>query len=234
MDSTRQDRAPGGDDRRHLAPRIDRVDFDRNALNICLIHFKQSMDIAPNRKPIGEARLIAFNQIVRFRNTSSTFNWQWVDKRTLRLTNPLTIGPLVASSRFLYLSGNLRAARRFRLTPGTRVNRLVEQDWQPPTVVGVDWDDRNSILTLVWSDGVSFEGRSREIIVQDAAGIEYWVNEGSSFDVSPDYKTHKFFMQGPEGGTLLDSRFFYIPAGSFTAFFTSGYYNDEVYSEWNA
>lgn len=234
MDSTRQDRAPGGDDRRRLTPRIEKVDFDRNTLAVCLLHFKQDMDIAFTRRPFGEARLLVFNQIVRFRNTSSQFNWQWVDKRTLRLTNPLTQSALVASPRFLYLSGNLRAARRFRLTPGTRVNRLVEQDWQPPSVVGVDWDDKNSILTLVWSDGVSFEGGSGEIIVQDAAGIEYWINDGSPFDVSPDYKTHKFFMQGPEGGALIDSGFFYIPAGSFTAFFTSGYYNDEVYSEWNA
>lgn len=237
MDSTRQDRAPGGDDRRRLTPRIEKVEFDRNDFTTALIYFKDNMDISFTRKILGEFRLatsLGSDWYVRYREAANTFNWIWVTKRILRLTNPLTVQQLTGmTNKLIYLSGNLRGARRFHLKRGIVTTRLLDVDFPPPTVTAVGWDDKNSIFYVKWDMPVDFQGGSGEIIVQSADGTEYWVNDGSPFLVEDGGATHHFTMGSPIPGSAIDSGFYLIPAGVFVQTL-SGKANNEEYREWNA
>lgn len=235
MDSTRQDRAPGGDDRRRLTPRVERVEFDRNDFSVAVVYFKDDMDTVFTRKPVGEFRLttsLGSDWYVRYREASNTFNWFWVSSRILRLTNPLTAQVLSGqTNKLIYLSGNLRGKRRFHLNRGILTRNLLDVDFPPPGVEAVTWDDKNSLLQIKWLSQVDFQGGSGEIIVQSADGRQYWTN--NSLVAVEDQKSFTFFMDGPFNGTVLDARFYQIAASGW-ADLISGKTNDQIYKEWNA
>lgn len=218
MDSTHQDRVPSRDNRRRLTPRVERVEVDFNDFTTALIYFKDDMDTARNRKPIGEFRVttdIGVGWYVRYREAANTFNWSWVNKRVLRLTNPLTPEQMPGQTgKLIYISGNIRGARRFHLGRGVICRRVDGVLFDRPVVTVTSFNEDFLTLALKWSDGVDFQGGTGDIIVQSGDGTEYWFNDGQPFLVE-DGTTHNFYMLGPFPGVIINPMFYEVPADSF-------------------